>query len=110
MLGHPALVAGHRRSDPEREALLAEQRVATVARAIAPDLTGFGKVNDVFFLVGRPRDVLLPLGQWRADGVQARDDALKIAIDELEDFFADARHDAHVDDGVGRVGKLDADL
>ena len=47
MLGEPALVAAHHRRDAQREALLAEQRVAAVARAEAPDLARFGKVDDV---------------------------------------------------------------
>ena len=38
MLGEPALVAGDHRRDAQREALLAEQRVAAVARAVRPDL------------------------------------------------------------------------
>ena len=33
VLGQPALVAGHDRRDPQREALLAQQRVAAVARS-----------------------------------------------------------------------------
>ena len=35
VLGQPAVVAGHDRGDAQREALLAEQRVAAVARAVA---------------------------------------------------------------------------
>lgn len=38
MFGEPALIAAHRRRDAQCEALLAEQRVAAVARAEAPDL------------------------------------------------------------------------
>ena len=38
MLGEPALVAGDGRGDPQRVALLAQQRVAAVAGAVAPDL------------------------------------------------------------------------
>ena len=37
----------HRRGDAQREALLAEQRVAAVARAVAPDLLRLGVVDDV---------------------------------------------------------------
>jgi hypothetical protein len=42
VLGHPALVAGDDRRDPQRERLLAEQRVAAVARAVGPDLAVSG--------------------------------------------------------------------
>ena len=38
VLGEPALVAAHHRRDAQREAFLAEQRVAAVARAERPDL------------------------------------------------------------------------
>ena len=45
-----------------------------------------------------------------ADGVHAGDDALLVLVDLGEDGGADAGHDAHVDDGVGGVGELHADL
>ena len=64
VLGQPALVAGHHRGDPQREALLAEQRVAAVARAEGPDLAGLGEVDDVLVVgVARPRHVLRAVGQ-----------------------------------------------
>ena len=50
MLGEPAFVAAHHRRDAQREALLAEQRVAAVARAVRPDLARLGKVHDVLVL------------------------------------------------------------
>ena len=56
VLGQPAVVAGHHRGDAQREALLAEQGVAAVARAEAPDLAGLGEVDDVLVVrVARPR-------------------------------------------------------
>ena len=56
MLGEPALVVRDHRRDPQREALLAEQRVAAVARAVRPDLTGLGEVHDPLLVgVARPR-------------------------------------------------------
>ena len=54
--------------------------------------------------------LLLAIRKRRTDGMHAGDDALKIGVDQLEDFFSDARHDAHVDDGVGRVRELHANL
>ena len=42
MLGHPALIAGDRRGDAQRETLLAEQRVAAVARASSRSLVSPG--------------------------------------------------------------------
>ena len=89
---------------------LTEQRVASVAGAVGPDLARFGEVHDVLGVVLRPADVLLAWGQWRAHRVDARHDALGVFLDLLIDRHADAGHDAHVDDGVGGVGELHADL
>ena len=51
-----------------------------------------------------------PGSSGAADGVEAGDHALFVAVDFRVDGGADAGHDAHVDDGVGGVGKLDTDL
>ena len=110
VLGHPALVAGDVGGDAQGEALLAEQGVAAVAGAVGPDLAGLGEVDDVLFVVAGPGDVLLAGREGRADGVHAGHDALLVLVDLGEDGSADAGHDAHVDDGVGGVGELDADL
>ena len=60
VLGQPALVAGHRRGDAQREALLAEQRVAAVAGAEGPDLPRLGEVDDVLVVrVAGPGNVLV---------------------------------------------------
>ena len=60
VLGEPALVARDHRRDAQREALLAEQRVAAVARAVRPDLARLGEVHDPLLVgVARPRDVVL---------------------------------------------------
>ncbi len=110
VLGHPAFVAGDVGGDAEGEAFFAEERVAAVAAAVGPDLAGFGEVDDVLFVVAGPGDVLLAGCEGCADGVHAGDDALFVFVDFGEDGGADAGHDAHVDDGVGGVGELDADL
>ena len=110
VLGHPALVAGDVGGDAQGEALLAEQRVAAVARAVAPDLAGLGEVDDVLFVVAGPGDVVSARRQRRAYGVHAGDDALDVLVDLGEDWSADAGHDSHVHDGVGGVGELDSDL
>ena len=54
------------------------------AGAVAPDFPRLREVDDVFLLVARPRDILRVLGQWGADGVDARDDALEVLIDQLK--------------------------
>ena len=110
VLGHPALVARDVRGDPQREALLAQQRVAAVARAVRPDLARLREVDDVLLRVARPGHVLLAGRERRADGVHAGHDPLLALVDLREDRQADPRHDPHVDDDVGRVGQLDADL
>ena len=74
MLGQPALVAGHLRRDPQRVALLAQQRVAAVAGAVAPDRALLGEVGDVLGVVARPRHVGLARVQGGADRVQAADE------------------------------------
>jgi hypothetical protein len=61
VLGEPAFVAPHDRRDAQREAFLAEQRVAAVARAVRPDLARLGEMHDVLVLgVARPALVRSP--------------------------------------------------
>ncbi len=110
VFGHPAFVAGHVGGDAQRETLFAEQRVAAVARAVGPDLARLGKVHDVFFAIAGPRHVLLPLRKRRPDRVHTRHDAFFVLIDLLKHRQADSGHNAHVDDHVGRVGQLHAEL
>ena len=98
MLGQPALVAGHRRGDAQREALLAEKRVAAVAGADAPDRALLGEVHDE-----------AAVGREVAERVQPRHEVLAGA-ELLEGSAAHARHDAHVRDHVRAVGDLDPDL
>src|SRR5262249_29186179 len=70
--GEPALVTGHGARDAQRVALLAQQRVAAVPGAVAPDLPGLGEMRDVLGVAARLGDVLLARLQWRADRVQRR--------------------------------------
>jgi hypothetical protein len=109
VLGHPAFVAGDVGGDAQGEALLAQQSVASVTGTVAPDLAGLGEVDDVLLVVAWPGNVSFAWSQRRASGVHAGNDALLVLVDLAEDLEADAGHDAHVDDGVGRIGELDAD-
>ena len=109
VLGHPALVAGDRRGDAQRVALLAEQGVAAVAGAVAPDRALLGEVDDVLRVGARPRDVGLALGERRADRVERRHVVGVRLLDLVEHLVAAAGHDEHRDDDVGRVGDLDAE-
>ena len=110
VLGHPALVAGHDRGDAQREALLAQQRVAAVARAVGPDLARLGEVDDVLArrctATARPPR---PRLERRADRVHAGHE-LAVVAEHVERACAHAGHDPHRDDDVGRVGELDADV
>ena len=104
------LVAGHRRGDPQREALLAQQGVAAVARAVGPDLARLGVVDDVLVLgVARPRHVLLALGERHADRVHAGDE-VAVGAEHVEGALAHPGHDPHRGRDVGGVGELDADV
>ena len=111
VLGHPAFVARDVRSDAQREAFLAQQRVAAVARTVRPDLARFREMDDVLLFVARPRHILLPGRERRADACACtgttRLSSLSISA---KTGSADARHDAHVDDDVRRIGQLHADL
>ena len=110
VLGQPALVAGHRRGDPQREALLAEQGVAAVAGAVGPDFAGLRVVDDVLVvLVAGPGDVFDALGQRHPDRVHAGDE-LAVGAEHVERALAHPGHDPHVRGDVGRVGQLHADL
>ncbi len=109
VLGEPALVVRHRRGDPQRVALLAQQRVAAVAGAVAPDLAGLGEVGDVLGVVARPRHVLLAGLQRRADRVQRLDEEPVVA-DLVQRGLAHPGHGAHRDHDVLGVGDLHAEL
>src|SRR6185503_7118268 len=67
-------------------------------------------MNNVFFFVAGPGDVLLSGSEWRADRMHARHYALRILIDLGVDGQADPRHDPHVNYHVRRVSKLHTDL
>ena len=110
VLGEPPLVARHHGRDPKREALLAEQRVATVAGAVRPDLTRLREVHDVLVLsVARPRDVLVAVGERHADRMQARHE-LAVLAEAVERRLAHPGHDPHRAGHVRRVGQLHTDV
>ncbi len=96
--------------DAQREALLAEQRVAAVARAVRPDLARLGEVHDVLVLVvARPRHVGLSGLERHPDRVHARHE-LAVGAEHVERALAHAGHGAHARGDVRGVGELDADV
>ncbi|MCY1223559.1 hypothetical protein D9M72_356890 [compost metagenome] len=109
MLGQPAFIAAHGRGNAQREALLAQQRVAAVARAERPDLARFREMDDVLGRVARPGHVLLAGGQRLAHGVHARHE-LAIGAQDVVHRAAHARHDAHIDRHVRRIGQFHANM
>ena len=109
MLGHPALVASHRRGDPEREALLPQQGVAAVAGAVGPDLARLGEVSDVLLVAAGPGHVLHAFGERHSHRVQAGH-VLPVSTQYFERAGSHPRHDPHRHGHVGRVRELDADV
>ena len=107
VLGHPALVAGHRRGDPQRQALLAEQGVAAVAGAVGPDLAGLG-------VSGRCTCRRRCVGQATSSSPSASGSPTECtqgtnspsAPSTSRAPCAHPGHDPHRDDHVGRVGEL----
>ncbi len=110
MLRHPAFVASDIGGDAEREALLAQQRIAAVARAVGPDLPRLWKVNDVLGVILRPCYVRLACRQRCAERVQARDNTLLILFNLPVHRSTDAGHNAHVNNRIGGIRKLYPDL
>jgi len=96
VFGEPAFGARLIARDSERVALLAEQRIAAVARAVAHDRELLGEVHDV-----------AAFGIELARRVQAFDEGL-VLFDAFQGRFADARHEIHVRDDVSAVRDLDA--
>ena len=98
------------RGDAQREALLAEQRVAAVAGAVRPDLAGLGEVHDV--LRRRCTATARPCAAGSSGApTECRHGTKSPSSPSTSSArLAHARHDAHVDDDVGRVGDLDADV
>ncbi len=106
VLGQPTLLTGDNRGDPQRVALLAQQRVASVPGAVGPDQALLGEVRDVFRGVARPRPVRLAGCQRRTDTVQPGHE-LAIISEERHCRRSAAGHDVHRCHDIGRVGQLD---
>ena len=111
VFGHPAFAFGLVGGDTQREALLAEQGVAAVARAVGDDFIGFGEVRDVFLLDGgrRPRNIRDAFRKREANGVDALHEG-GARFDLVDDLEADARHDLHGFDNVRGVGEFNTIL
>ena len=110
MLGKPALAATHARGDAQRKALLAEQGIAAVTAAERPDGLFLREMDDVFVVfIAWPGHVALSGIKGHAHGMQAGNEIRALA-EGIERLATHARHDAHADRDVGRVGQLHAGL
>ncbi len=98
VLGQPALALAQARGDSQGEALLAQQGVAAVAGADAPDEALLREVHDE-----------APVRVEIADRMHALDEVVGVA-DLVQDLLAHAGHDPHAHGDVGDVGDLDAGL
>ncbi len=98
VLGEPALLLREVGADAERQALLAEQRVAAVARAHRPDGVVLREVGDEALLGVALGDRVHPLVE------------VVLVAEPVEGHLAHAGHEAHVERHVDRVGDLDAHL
>ena len=111
MLGHPAFVAGDVGGDAEGEALLAEQGVAAVAASRSSRSRGSrGSGRCTLSSLQGQGTSFWPGASGAPTECMQGTTRLIVLVDLGEDGRADAGHDAHVDDDVGRVGELDADL
>ncbi len=106
MFCHPSFIARDIRRNAQSKAFLAEKGIAAIARAIAPNLTRLREMHNVLGVILRPWNVLLPRLQRRSYRVHTWDDPMDILIDLREHRQSDPRHDAHVHNGIGGVGKL----
>ena len=98
VLGQPPFIIGNFGSDPQGQTLLAEEGVAAVAGADAPDRVVFGEMEDQAAL-----DVQFGLA------VQALGE-LAAGAELLEHVRPDVGHDPHVQHHVDAVGQFHPDL
>mmetsp|Transcript_16048 Transcript_16048/g.27452 ORF Transcript_16048/g.27452 Transcript_16048/m.27452 type:complete len:425 (+) Transcript_16048:460-1734(+) len=106
VFSQPAFVASHCRSNAQRKAFFAQQRITTISTTVAHDFACFWKVNDVFVVgVARPRRVLLAFGQRFAKRVHAWHE--EIIAQHFDHIGAHACHDAHVGHHKRRVRHFD---
>ena len=110
VLGQPAVVAGHHRGDTQGEALLAQESVAAIPRAVGPDLAGLGEMDDVLAVrITGPGHVRLALGERHPHRVDTRHEGT-VGSELIERTLAHPGHDPHRRGHVGRVGQLHADV
>ena len=107
MLGHPILLFTEKAGDAEGHAFFAEQRVAPVAGAEAPDGVVDGEVADKAALGIAVADAVETFGEV---GLGFGVNSVASNVGELSPGdFAHTGHDSHADGDVDGVGNLHAD-
>jgi hypothetical protein len=110
VLRKPALVVRDGRGDAQGVALLAEQGISAVSRSEGPDRAVLGELHNVLVRVARPGDVVLPLVQRRAHGMEGFHEEGVLFLHRAQNVLPDGRHDAHRAHDVGGVRQFDAEL
>ncbi len=111
VLGHPAFASGNRRTEAQRQAFFAQQRIAAVAGAVRPDSVLIREMADIFFFhwCAGPGNVFLPFRQRRAQGMQAFYKFFTF-IQQVDHLASDPRHDVHIADDIRTIGNFDRHL
>ncbi len=107
MLGQPAFLARLPAGDAQRVALLAEQRIAAVARTDRLDRQFLREMHDEALVRIELADRMQTFHE-RFFALAASGPLGTLALDARERRRSHARHQPHVGDDVGRVGDLHA--
>ena len=105
VLGQPAFLARLPGGDAQGVALLAQQRVAAIARTVGLDLQRLGEMHDEAALRVQFADRMQALDE-AAGRLAARGGLGAFALDPRQCGRAHAGHDPHVGHHVGRIGDL----
>jgi hypothetical protein len=63
-------------------------------------------MNDVFFVIARPRHIGLPRLKRSTEAMKARDKG-SVSTEFMEHLLPHVAHDPHADDHIRRVGQFD---
>ena len=109
VLGQPTVITCHHTCNAQCEALLAQQCIAAVTRAIAPDLASVREVRDVFVVwIAWPCRIFLACFERSTNRMQTRHPLIVAKC--IKRTLTHARHNAHAHSNVCAVGELHADM
>ena len=109
VLRQPAFITGGSAGNAEGEAFFAQQGIAPIAAAVAPDALLVGEMDDVFFWIAGPGNITGSRCQRRAHAVDTGDVG-SIGAQFIQDGGTHPGHDPHADHDVGAVGDFHADF